>query len=847
MIKHKLSRSKTLKWLRFPPVRTILSLLLLGVLLILADEACYAVTLPVEITIQQKTATLRVGTTSLALGHIGVPVALQFAAHDPIVHEYQIDGTDSTNNFTLDSDYLHAIASSPYYRFQAWMRNLDGTSHWRDLHVSANGVQQVQQNWPSESTSIPLPLSSSLRIQVQVQRPETPLTLNLLMQDNSILHVMLDRNNRAITATRNSATQGPTANIANAFFPIDTAPFAAMVLDTLLRSMLCAVVLLLLALVGETLFYNLLLLWNRNRRENSSFTVHDTQDIAEISDTSPADTLSSKPIFTIFYRGWQAITTALHPFALLALVGSFLFVAWTAAVQYHGEPHIFDASAYFFAAKMYALGHLSVPVPPAVDRFPGPFMIQYNGQWFGQYALGTALTLVPGIWLGVPWLVEPLLGTFALLGIGLIAARLYNRNVATLAVILGTLSPFYTYLAASYLSHTIALFYFVWGLWALLRFAQGKSTWNIALAAVLFGMAGLTRDLVALLFVAVMLPGVVLLSWRSVYKEWKRWLNGGVIFFTIALLFVFISLGFNSLLTGDIFVTPRTLFFAGDHWGFGQGVGFYGQHTLAAGFVNLDELLTILAIDLFGWPFYFSFAFLVMPFLTRRAVSADWLLLVATVIMMGAYIGYFYHGIYLGPRYLYETLPFLLMLTARGIVTLAEAEKCVRKGFQGGREARVPARGTPLPYHESILGENSSMGGVFPLRAPWPIRLTPIRETLAVSLIVAMLIACNVLYFMPRQVALHQNYTGLAAGTSIELNAIYSPPLHNAIVVTGDYSLYQFVLFPLNDPYLHQSVIYALASSSSDYAELRLAYPGRTLYQVSVSVDGTVRYTQVNG
>ncbi len=821
-----------LKWLRFPLVRAMLSLLLLGVLLILADEACYAVTLPVEITIQQKATTVRVGTTSLALGNIGVPVALQFAAHDPVVHEYQIDGTDSTNNFTLDSDYLHAIASSPYYRFQAWMRNLDGTSRWRDLYVSANGIQQIQQDWPAESTTIPLPLSSSLRIQVQVQRPETPLTLNLHMQDNSILHVTFDRNDRTLTVTRDSATQGPTANVAHAFFPVDTAPFAAMVLDTLLRSMLCAVVLLLLVLVGETLLYGLLLLWHRHRRETISFSVHDTQAI----DNSPTDRLSSKPIFAIFHRGWQAVTTALHPFALLALGVSFLFVEWTAAVQYHGEPHIFDASAYFFAAKMYALGHLSVPLPPAVDRFPGPFMVQYNGQWFGQYAPGTALTLVPGLWLGVPWLVEPLLGTFALLGIGLIAARLYNRNVATLSVILGTLSPFYTYLAASYLSHTIALFYFVWGLLALLRFAQGKALWNVALTAGLFGMAGLTRDLVALLFVAVMLPGVLLLSWRSVYKEWKRWLRGGVIFFTIALLFVSISLGFNILLTGDIFITPRSLFFASDHWGFGQGVGFYGQHTPAAGFVNLDELLTILAIDLFGWPFYFSFAFLVMPFLTRRAVSADWLLLVAIVIMTSAYIGYFYHGIYLGPRYLYETLPFLLMLTARGIVTLAETEK---------RETRAPARGTPLPYHESTLGANSSTGGMVPLRAPWSITLKPIRKAIVVSLIVGVLVGCNVLYFMPRQVALHQNYTGLPAGTSIDLKAIYSPPLHNAIVVTGDASLYQFVLFPLNDPYLHQSVIYALANTSSDYAKLRLAYPGRMLYRVSVGVDGTVSYTQV--
>lgn len=832
------------KRLRSPLLRTILFLLLAGVLLILADEACYTITLPVEIIVQHEIATLRVGTTQLQLGHIGNPIALGFVARDPVVHEYQIDGTDSTNNFTLDSDYLHALSTSLYYRSQAWLRNLDGTSRWRNLNISANGKGQLQQSWPSESTEIVLPRSSTLRIAVQVQRPETPLTLNIRTEDNAVVHIMLDRNNRAITVTRENTTGGTTTNIATAFFPIDPAPFAAMVLDTLLRSLLCAVLVLLLVLLGEVSLSSLLLLLKRVQRENVSPAVDAPQTISAANTPSiPTMKPLSKSVLATFPGLWQRVTTALHPIALLALVASFLFVAWTAAVQYHGEPHIFDASAYFFAAKMYALGHLSVPLPPAVDHFPGPFMLQYKGQWFGQYAPGTALTLVPGIWLGVPWLVEPLLGTCALFGIGLIAARLYNRNVGSLAVILGTLSPFYTYLAASYLSHTVALFYFVWGLWALLRFAQGKATWNIALAAILFGMAGLTRDLVALLFVAVMLPGIVLLSWRSVYKERMRWLWGGTIFFTIALLFVCISFGFNALLTGNIFLTPRSLFFAGDHWGFGPGVGFYGQHTLAAGFLNLDQLLTILAIDLFGWPFYLSFVFLVMPFLTRKAVSTDWLLLIAAVIMTSAYIGYFYHGIYLGPRYLYETLPFLLLLTARGIATLAQTEGEVRRRLLGTHETQGDHKGlpfTPSSSHQRV-GETLAVS-LPPAVSPHPIvSLYPM-----VSLLVALLIACNVLYFMPRQVALHQNYTGLPAGTSIDLDTIYHPPLRNAIVVTGDFSLYQFVLFPLNDPYLHQSVIYALASNQSDYAELHLAYPGRTLYQVSVGVDGTVRYTQID-
>ncbi len=490
-------------------------------------------------------------------------------------------------------------------------------------------------------------------------------------------------------------------------------------------------------------------------------------------------------------------------------------MTWVAAVQYHGEAHIFDASAYLFAAKMYALGHLSVPVPPAADRFPGAFMIQYNGRWFGQYAPGTALTLVPGIWLGIPWIIEPLLGTFALLGIGLIAARLYNRKVATLAVLLGTLSPFYTYLAASYLSHAIALFYIVWALWALLRFTYGRGIWYMILSAALFGMAGLTRDLVSLLYVALLVPGVILLYWRVVRKEWRRWLMGGALFLVVGFLFIGISLAFNAVLTGSIYVTPRSLFFAGDHWGFGQNVGFYGQHTIAAGFVNLDELLTILAIDLYGWPFYLSFAFLVMPFLTRRAIRADWLMLVVAVVTTGAYVGYYYHGIYLGPRYLFETLPFLLILTARGIITLAETGASVRVWYQKVRQQSVT---TQLP--------------------------TSTRSVITIVLVV-LLVSCSLLYFMPRQIELHQNYTGLPAGTVLDLEAMYHPPMHNAIVVTSDFTLYQFVLFPLNDPYLHNSVIYALASSQPDYAELHTAYPGRTLYRLNVGNGGAVTYTQV--
>ncbi|MEO6889930.1 MAG: glycosyltransferase family 39 protein, partial [Ktedonobacteraceae bacterium] len=655
---------------------------------------------------------------------------------------------------------------------------------------------------------------------VLLQRPETPRTLNLVAANGSILHITIDRNDRHIAVTRFEPGVGDNLPVASTFFPVDAAPFTAEVIDTIARTLLAAVLLLLLVMMGEALVAVV-----RKR-----FWIDDVEyDERRVAERGPVTGRRlATPVHEIgqaggrlWGRGWRALRGALHPVALVMLGLSLLYVVWIAVVQYNGEPHIFDASAYLFAAKMYATGHLSVPIPPAAELFPGPFMIQFHGRWFAQYAPGTALTLAPGVLLGVPYLVEPILGTLALLGTGLIAARLYDRRVASLAVILGTLSPFYSYLAASYLSHAIALFYLVWGLWALLRFAQGAAWWHMPLAAAFFGMAGLTRDQVAVLFVTIILAGVLLLSWRQVYSEWRRWILPALAFVAVVLLFVGISLAFNAALTGSPWLTPRQLFFAGDHWGFGMGVGFYGQHTIAAGLVNLDELLTILAIDLFGWPFYLTLAFIAIPFLTRRANGTDWLLLLWTLIMTGAYIGYFYHGIYLGPRYLFETLPFLLVLTARGILALGASALEVRQA----------------------VGNRLNMR-----RATGPLQLarSPAISVVTIA-IVACLLACNLLYFTPRQTAVYQNYTGLPLGMHVDLAAVYHPPMHHTIVVTDNYWLYAFVLFPLNDPQLHSDVIYASASNQAQYVELRQAFPGRTLYRIDVAPDGSVRYVALNG
>src|SRR5436305_1817545 len=106
-------------------LRASILALLIGAL-IATDLLCYATTLPVSITVQNGMATLQVQSQIIPLGNVGKVTELQFAQYDSTFHEFQIDGTDTTNNFTYNPDYLKRIASWPYYRFQAWMRDLDG-------------------------------------------------------------------------------------------------------------------------------------------------------------------------------------------------------------------------------------------------------------------------------------------------------------------------------------------------------------------------------------------------------------------------------------------------------------------------------------------------------------------------------------------------------------------------------------------------------------------------------------------------------------------------------------------------------------------------------------------------
>ena len=89
------------------------------------------------------------------------------------------------------------------------------------------------------------------------------------------------------------------------------------------------------------------------------------------------------------------------------------------------------------------------------------------------------------------------------------------------------------------------------------------------------------------------------------------------------------------------------------------------------GLVNTDEQLTLLQFDAFGWPPLALYGLLAVPLLARRWDGWTLTALGGLLTFVVVYIGYFYHGIALGPRYYFEAMPWLLLLAGRGAQVLA--------------------------------------------------------------------------------------------------------------------------------------------------------------------------------
>jgi hypothetical protein len=372
----------------------------------------------------------------------------------------------------------------------------------------------------------------------------------------------------------------------------------------------------------------------------------------------------------------------------LAAVGVTAYIMWR---YYDGVPHFPDEVSYIFQAKLFAAARLTTHTPSVSEAFhtwrPN-WLYERDGHWSTFYSAGHPLALAPGVVLGAMWLVPPMLGGASVVLIGLVGRKLYDPVTGLLAALLLAASPFFLMQSSNFMSHITWVFYMLMSMFLML---QRDKVWLFgALAGLFFALALNTRVVEA---VVLMPPFAIALAWPLLQRETRAEATGRVLGFlaggAVGALLMFL---YNAGLTGDPLLPAIS-----DHPATDGGVfGFTETHTLSSGLRNMQALLMALILLLDGWPAVVGLALLLTPFLLGSRNPWDYFCLACALLIACVYVFFPWPGFYEGPRYWFQAMPFLMLLSARGAVLAA--------GMLGAAASKVRARvtrGEVRPAHWS--------------------------------------------------------------------------------------------------------------------------------------------------
>ena len=329
-------------------------------------------------------------------------------------------------------------------------------------------------------------------------------------------------------------------------------------------------------------------------------------------------------------------------------------------------PHVSDEVAYQFQARALAQGRLGFEPPEVMAFFEHVLLTVDGGTWHGIMNPGWPLLLAPGYAIGVPFLVNPLLAAATLpLFHDFLRRAGAGRLIAGLATWSLALSPFYVFLAGTYMAHTAGLFLavaFLWG-WILV---WRTASWPGAVAAgAALALGVLVRPMDAAAFA---LPFGMALAYRALRH--RRWLPALLVVGLVGSLGAVGTLAYNRALTGEPLEFPQNRYFAERFPGQGFGLGFGpmmgskahgeewpGYSPLDAPRVTSHRLLQWLR-DLWGLP-WLTAAMLLLGMGRRDTPWPLRLVVAGGAAVLIAYVAHFYHGIAYGSRHY-----FLLMALA---------------------------------------------------------------------------------------------------------------------------------------------------------------------------------------
>ena len=357
--------------------------------------------------------------------------------------------------------------------------------------------------------------------------------------------------------------------------------------------------------------------------------------------------------------------------AFVTVVASLLCLT-----SYQAIPHIPDEIAYLFQARYYAAG---VPwtTPPPVPAAFDTFLLEVSGdRWYSVFPPGWPLVLALGVKLGVPWLVNPVLGGICILLTYLLVQELADRATARVTAFLLAVSPWHLLLSMSFMSHVLSLTLALVTAWGTAR-AWRTGSWVAAfIGGLTLGMLGMSRPLEG---VAVgLLAGVPLLV-----AAMRRGHVGSLVAGVLGTAATgSLGLAYNRVITGSPWIFPAERLFDREYGpgrygiGFGpeKGVGWTGLDPFP-GHSALDVVVNVVLngfmmnVDLFGWAVG-SIAIVMLGFL-RADRAIEQLMALTIVVVVALHSAYWFSG---GPdfgaRYWYLAIVPCTVLAGRALASI---------------------------------------------------------------------------------------------------------------------------------------------------------------------------------
>lgn len=377
------------------------------------------------------------------------------------------------------------------------------------------------------------------------------------------------------------------------------------------------------------------------------------------------------PLVRLAERAWRRLE-GMTPvaFAAGAGVAALLSAGALALVWFHGEPVATDGVNYRFQAALFAAGRIALPTPPLPNQF-GFISMLTTPHWISIVNPGWPALLAAGVVAGLPWLVNPLCHAGTVVLLYALGRRWWDERTGRVAALLGMLSPFLLLPAGTHMSHTSALFGLLLFLWLWTRMTEtGGAGWALV-AGLALGWAGTNRPLDA---AAAALPWGLVTAWRLVRRELRLPAAAAL---AVGVLVPLALLGwYNARAFGGPTTFGYDLYYGGEiRLGFGQqpDVAFVtAPHTPARAVMDANDQLNAINKILLGWPLP-ALLFVAVALRAERRGLADRLCMASATFVVGAYFFFPHPEFMYGARYYHIAAGPLLLLVARGVLTLGEA------------------------------------------------------------------------------------------------------------------------------------------------------------------------------